>query len=119
MTDTVFIEELSLRGKHGVYDWEWEKPQEFLFDIYADVDLTKAAKSDKLDDTVCWTYMHKIAKEVIDGPTIYLIEKIATTVAERILEGEPRVTSVTVKLRKNEILDEGVPGVSVTRSQRS
>lgn len=115
--DKVFIENLSLRGKHGVYEWEWEKEQEFMFDITAEVDVKKAAKTDKLDDTVCWTYMHDIAKSVIDGPTMYLIERIATTVADRILEGEPRIKSITVKIRKNEILQNGIPGVCITRTR--
>ena len=117
MRDKVFIRDLSLRGKHGVYEWEWEKPREFIFDITADFDISKAAKSDKLEDTVCWTYLHKIAKEVIDGPTIFLIERIADTVAQRILEGEERVAAVTVTIRKNEILEEGVPGVTITRTR--
>ena len=117
MSDKVFIRDLSLRGKHGVYEWEWEQAQEFIFDITADVDVSKAAKSDQLEDTVCWTYLHKIAKEVIEGPTMYLIERIAETTARRILEGEERVASVSVTVRKNEILEEGVPGVTITRTR--
>ena len=116
--DKVFIKDLSLRGKHGVYEWEWEKEQEFIFDIIADVDISKAVKSDKLDDTVCWTTMYEIAKDVVAGPTIYLIERIADTVARRILEGEKRIQSITVTIRKSEILSEGVPGVTITRTQR-
>ena len=115
--DTVFIEHLRLKGKHGVYDWEWQKDQEFEFDIAAQVDIAKAAASDKLEDTVCWTYLYKIAKEVIDGPTIYLIERIAEEVAQRILAHEPRIASVSVTIRKNEILDEGIPGVTITRTR--
>ncbi len=115
--DKVFIQDLSLRGKHGVFEWEWEKEQEFIFDITAEVDIRKAAQTDKLEDTVCWTYLHDIAKSVIASPTIYLIEKIATTVAERILEGEPRIRAVRIKLRKNEILENGVPGVSIVRTR--
>jgi len=99
----VFIDGLKLRGKHGVYDWEWEKEQEFRIDLSAEVDLDKAAASDKLEDTVCWTYMYEIAKAVISGPTVYLIERIADTIARRILEGEPRISSITVSVRKNEI----------------
>jgi len=117
MADKVFIQHLKLKGRHGVYDWEWEKEQEFEFNIVAEVDIAKAAKSDKLDDTVCWTYLYNIAKEVIAGPTIYLIERIASTVAGRILEGEPRIASVTVTIRKNEILSEGIPGVTITRTR--
>ena len=116
MADRVFIEHLSLRGKHGVYDWEWEKSQEFIIDISADIDLAAAAKSDDITDTADWTGMYSIAKEVIEGPSMYLIEKIAEIIAMRILE-DKRIKSITVQVRKNEILAEGVPGVSITRNR--
>ena len=117
MTDKVFIENLSFRGKHGVYEHEWHNAQEFIIDISADVDLSVAAKSDKLEDTVCWTTMYDIAKDVIQGPLCYLIEKIAETIAMRILEDE-KVLSVTVRVRKNEIVENAVPGVTITRTRQ-
>ncbi len=115
--DKVFIENLTLRGIHGVYEFEWKEPQEFVIDITAETDLAPSAKSDDLKDTVDWQPMYKIAKDVIVGPRISLIEKIADTIASRILEVETRVTSVTVRVRKAEILDEGVPGVLIRRAR--
>ncbi|HEY4526762.1 MAG TPA: dihydroneopterin aldolase [Candidatus Paceibacterota bacterium] len=114
--DKVFIENLTLRGIHGVYEFEWKEPQEFVIDIGIETDLSKSALSDDLGDTVDWQPMYKIAKEVIEGPRISLIEKIADTIATRILENK-KITSVNVKVRKNEILDEGIPGVFITRTR--
>ena len=99
-----------------MYDWEWEKEQEFIIDIAVDVDLRKSARSDDIADTVDWASLYKIAKEVIDGPTMYLIERIAETIATRILENE-RIQSTTISVRKNEILENGVPGVTITRTR--
>ncbi len=114
--DKVSIQNLKLRGKHGVYGWEWEKEQEFIIDISADVDLNIAAKSDDLGDTLDWVYMHKTATDVIGGPTIYLIEKIADTIATKILE-DRRVKAVTVGVRKSEIVENAIPGVTITRTR--
>jgi len=114
--DKVFIENLTLRGIHGVYEFEWKEPQEFVIDISIETDLSRPAKSDDLADTVDWQPMYKIAKEVIEGPRISLIEKIADTIATRILQNE-KITSASVKVRKNEILDDGVPGVLITRTR--
>ncbi|RJQ34643.1 dihydroneopterin aldolase [Candidatus Parcubacteria bacterium] len=115
--DKVFIENLTLRGIHGVYEFEWQEPQEFIFDIIAEADLSKSAKTDDLNDTVDWQGMYKIAKDVIEGPRISLIEKIAETVATRILAENEKIQSITIKLRKSEILDEGIPGVMITRTR--
>ncbi len=116
MADKVYIRDLKLRGKHGVYDWEWEKEQEFIVNIVADVDVREAGKSDNLEHTADWQSMHRIARDTVAGPTVYLIEKMATIIAEKILE-HPRVQSVTVSICKNEILSDGVPGVSITRTR--
>lgn len=116
MQDNVFINNLTLRGIHGVYEYEWKEPQEFVIDISITTDLSKSAKSDDLADTVDWQPLYKIAKEVIEGPRISLIEKIADTIATRILAND-KIKSVTVTVRKSEILDDGVPGVSITRTR--
>ena len=50
--DFVFIEELALRGKHGVSDEERSNEQEFLVDIRASCSTKRAAASDKLEDTL-------------------------------------------------------------------
>jgi len=52
----------------------------------------------------------------VGGPSTYLIEKMATDIAEKILQHR-RVQSVTVSVCKKEILADGIPGVSITRTR--
>ena len=112
--DKVFIEGLSIAGKHGVAEHERRVEQEFVLDISALFDARKAAKSDKIKDTVDYSRFRDIAREVIASSPHYLIEKIAGTIANKILK-DRRIKEVTVTIRKPAVLPSGVPGITITR----
>ncbi len=115
--DTIFIQHLVLRGIHGAHEHEWLKPQEFVLDINANIDVSTAALSDNLEDTVNWTDLQHIAKNVVDGPKILLIERMAEIIAKHILAHDARITAVSVTVKKTEALVCGVPGVTITRTR--
>jgi len=114
--DAVFIERVRFRGKHGVSDEERQSEQEFLIDIVASIDLRQAAASDQLSDTADYRRFRDIAREVIEGPSVQLIERLAGLIAERVLK-ETNVESVTVTVKKTSRLPNGTPGVSVERTR--
>jgi 7,8-dihydroneopterin aldolase/epimerase/oxygenase len=114
--DRIFIERLSLKGKHGVHDREREVEQEFLFDIAVECDTQKAGSTDHLADTLDYVRFRDIAREVVEENSFYLIEKLAETVAQKILE-DVRVLTVSVTIRKPAALESGVPGVVVIRTR--
>jgi dihydroneopterin aldolase len=114
--DTVFIEGLSVAGKHGVMDHERSIEQEFLVDIEAQFDTRASARSDKLPDTLDYGRMRDIAREVIEGEHSYLIERLAERMAQRILE-DGRIAQVSVAIRKPAVFPSGVPGIRITRSR--
>ena len=112
----IFIEKLVLKGKHGVSDREREVAQEFQIDISAEADTRASAESDEISDTVNYKDFAKIAREVIEGPSAHLIETLAHKIAERILEDE-RIKAVSVTVRKPQVLESGIPGVTIVRSR--
>jgi dihydroneopterin aldolase len=114
--DTVFLERLSLSGKHGVHDHERAQDQEFLIDISASLDTRPAAASDELQDAVDYGGFRAIAQEVIGGGTCHLIETLADRIAVKLLE-DTRLSSVTVAIRKPHIYPDCMPGVSITRQR--
>lgn len=116
MVDTVFIRDLKLLGKHGVYDAERNVEQEFIIDIEAEIDTGAAAQSDKLEDTIDYVRFKTIAEEVIQNQSHYLVEKIGDLIANKILE-DKRIQSVSVTIKKPTVLENGVPGVKIIRSQ--
>lgn len=114
--DKIFVEDLVVIGKHGVMEHEWSHDQKFLVDIIAEFDASKGAKTDKLADTLDYVHLCDIARSTIEGTSVYLIERLATSIARQILE-DKRVSEVRVTIRKPTVLPSGVPGVTITRKQ--
>ncbi len=50
--DEIRLTGISVRAHHGVYPEEQEKGQEFVVDVVAQIDLSAAGESDRLEDTV-------------------------------------------------------------------
>lgn len=96
---TIFIENLVVRGKHGVTKKERERAQEFRIDISAEVDTKAATISDDIADTANYSDFADVARAVVEGPALKLVESIADRIADRILK-DKRVKKVAVTVRK-------------------
>jgi dihydroneopterin aldolase len=114
--DYIFIEGLKVAGKHGVTDTERKVEQEFQIDVRMEVDTKKAAQSDKLADALDYAPVKEKLIEIIQTNSFYLIERLADTIASEILK-DKRITKVELTIRKTAVWDNGVPGVTIARSQ--
>jgi 7,8-dihydroneopterin aldolase/epimerase/oxygenase len=97
--DRILLEGMSFQGRHGVRPAERERPQEFKVDIEVDCDLSEPGKSDRIEDTVDYRQVRSIAKEVIEGESQKLLERLAALIADRVLQLE-RVAGVSVRISK-------------------
>jgi dihydroneopterin aldolase len=97
--DRVLLEGMSFHGRHGVRAAERQKPQEFRVDVEVDCDLSEPGRTDRIEDTVDYTRVRAIAKEVIEGDSYKLLESLAARIAERVLE-LPKVGAVVVRIAK-------------------
>ncbi|MDI1347365.1 MAG: dihydroneopterin aldolase, partial [Pseudolabrys sp.] len=57
MNDRIFIKGLSLHAFHGVMAYEAKVGQTFTIDLDLDIDLSDAARSDKVNDTVSYAHV--------------------------------------------------------------
>src|SRR5438067_9398219 len=97
--DRIELRGMSFQGRHGVRDAERESPQEFRVDIEVEADLREAARTDRLADTVDYTKVRAAAREVIEGPSMQLLEALAGAIADRVLR-LPHVAAVSVRVVK-------------------
>ena len=100
MTDRIFINELSLHAYHGVMAHEAKVGQTFTVDLELEIDLSGAARSDKVVDTVSYDKVVECASEAFCAQRFRLIEAAAGRVADAILAKFPRVLSVQVTIHK-------------------
>jgi dihydroneopterin aldolase len=99
MSDRIELRGLRVRGHHGVFEHERRDGQEFVLDIVVWVDLTHAARSDRLEDTLDYGAMAERAAAIVGGPPCNLIEAVAARVADDVFS-DVRVQTVEVVLHK-------------------
>jgi dihydroneopterin aldolase len=97
--DTIRIAGLRVRGNHGVYDVERRAGQDFVVDAVLEVDVSAAAASDDLADTVHYGELAEALAAVIAGEPVNLLETLATRLASVCLAA-PRVAAATVTVHK-------------------
>ena len=100
MSDRIFINGLSLHAYHGVVPYEGKVGQTFTIDLELEIDLAAAARSDKVMDTVSYDKVVECAATAFCAQKFRLIEAAAGKVADAVLAGFPRVTTVKVTIHK-------------------
>lgn len=100
MTDRIFINGLALHAYHGVMAHEAKVGQTFSIDLELEIDLSAAARSDKVVDTVSYDKVVECVSEAFCAQRLKLIEAAAGKVADAVLAAFPRVRSVQVTIHK-------------------
>ena len=100
--DKIQLEGMIFYGHHGASPAEQEVGQRFVVDLEAHRDLSAAGRSDELGDTVSYSEVFRLVKEIVEGPRRKLLENLAETIAERVLQGFD-VDAVRVRIKKPEV----------------
>lgn len=100
MSDAIFVNGLVLHAYHGVMPHEAKVGQTFMLDLDLEIDLSAAARSDKVIDTVSYDKVVECTAEAFCSERHRLIEAAAGCVADAVLAAFPRVRSVRVTIHK-------------------
>jgi dihydroneopterin aldolase len=100
MTDSIFINGLALHAYHGVMPHEGKVGQTFKLDLLLDIDLTEAARSDRLAHTVSYDQVAAVASEAFCEERYRLIEAAAGAVIDALLRKFPSVKRVQITIHK-------------------
>ena len=118
--DKIIIKDLNIFAYHGVNPEEKENGQNFVIDCVLAVDLTRACRSDDLNDTVNYAQVVKTIRRVFTAVKYDLIERAAQAVCDAVLAEHGAVRSITLTLKKPEApirADFGYVAVEITRDR--
>jgi dihydroneopterin aldolase len=114
----VALRGLEAFGRHGALPAERELGQRFVVDVVLHLPDCPAADTDDLSDTVDYGVLAAAVAEVVEGPPVALIERLAGLIADRAL-ADPRVEIAEVTVRKPHVaLPQPVSEASVTIVRR-
>lgn len=99
MSDRITLTGLRVFGRHGVFEHEKRDGQEFVVDITAWLDLSAAAKTDDLTQTLHYGELAQLAAGIVGGEPYDLIESVAGKIADEVLRDE-RLNAVEVTVHK-------------------
>ncbi|MEM1412869.1 MAG: dihydroneopterin aldolase [Pseudomonadota bacterium] len=99
MNDRVFIDDLRIPTVIGVYDWEREITQTISLDLEMAFDISAAAASDAIEDTLDYKAVSKRLIAFVEGSEFQLVEALAEHCARIILNEFP-VDWLRLKLSK-------------------
>lgn len=97
--DKVLLYGLRFYGYHGVWPEEKKLGQWFEVDLEMWGDFTQASKTDNLEDALDYSIVYQLVKTVIEGPSVNLLEKLASQIAGALLEIDS-IQKVQVRVKK-------------------
>lgn len=101
--DKILLEGMTFYGRHGTLAAERELGQRFVVDVVLYCDLEAAGRSDDLEQTVDYSEVHRIAREIVEGEPVNLTETVAERIASTVLREQARVDAVRVKVAKPDV----------------
>jgi 7,8-dihydroneopterin aldolase/epimerase/oxygenase len=113
---TIALRNIRVLARHGADPGEREREQRFDIDVVATLDLSAAAASDDIAETLHYGRLHERIVRVVRERSHTLIESVAADVLDVVFE-DARVRSATVTVSKPELLDGATPSVTLERGR--
>lgn len=97
MTDRIRITGIEVLARHGVLDFEKQTEQKFLIDLELTLEMTAAAATDRLENTVDYGELSRRTHDFVASNSFDLIERLAHGVADLAMEySQVEAAEVTV-----------------------
>lgn len=96
---TIRITDLKLKAIIGIFAWERKIKQELIINLSLEFDSSKAAQSDRIEDTVDYKKLKLRIIDLVKTSQFHLIEKLVEEVLTLVMQ-EPKVQFATVRIDK-------------------
>ena len=115
---TIRLKNIKIYAFHGCMEEEGKIGSDYLVNLWVKCDLDKAAKSDRLSDTIDYVLLQKIVKKEMSARS-KLLEHVALRIIESIFNQVPLAMSTKVTVSKlNPPIGGDVEEVGVTMKSK-
>ena len=116
MSFDIDISKIKCFGKHGIYDHEKQKDQEFLVDIHINI---STFSEDDINKTLNYEEIVNLVKKIVNTESYDLIETLAKHISEQIafkyVKSEATLQEIKVTVHKPDtILKDMTEGIAVS-----
>lgn len=120
MKNIIRIKNAVFYAYHGAFSEEQSIGGKFEVDLDILTDFSEAAKTDTLESTIDYDKAYQLIRNLVVKRKFFLIETLAMSISDEILNSFPNALELTVKVRKNNVPLGGVidyAEVEVTKSR--
>lgn len=116
--DKIFIQDLSVYAIVGIYDWERQVPQQLLLSIELACDISKAAETQDLEDSVNYAAVAERLEGFIVESQFLLLETLAEQSVAMIMK-EFSTPWVKFRCQKTQVMKNAkAVGVEIVRGSQ-
>jgi len=108
MINVIRIKNASFYAYHGALQEEQNIGGKFEADVDIYTDFTKAAKEDALKSTINYDEIYRYINILVHEKKYYLIETLATVIADQLLKRYPQIKKLNIRIRKRHVPVGGV-----------
>lgn len=104
---TIELEGMEFKAYHGCLEQEKVRGNSFVVDFRGDLDLSAAAESDNLNDTLNYAEIYEIVADEMSIPS-ELLENVAGRIMKAIEKRFPQLISFSIRVSKKRPPVDGV-----------
>jgi dihydroneopterin aldolase len=101
--DRLRLKGLTLFPRLGVTDWEKEGVNKIAVDVDLYLDLSLAAREDRVSATVDYSEVYRVLQDVSKVKKYHLIEALAQAMVDALFVQYPQIHRVHVRVRKKNL----------------
>ena len=113
MKGTIELKGLQFHASHGCFDFEREEGTDYIVDFEAELDISRAAESDRLEDTLDYGRVCDIIAEQMDIPS-NLLEHVAGRIIAAVRSEYPEVGHIRLRIEKMDPPVAGLDSATLT-----
>lgn len=98
--DILTLKSLQYQGRHGYYEQEQTEGNTFEVDLVFGLNLSAAASTDDLNNTIDYQTAEGIVKKIMHGPSVKLIETLAQRIGKKLFDSFPEARKLEIRVRK-------------------
>ena len=95
----IHIDGIRLHARHGVLPQEQLTGNDYIINVRASYDISRAMQTDDVADTLNYAEVYNIIKEEMSIPS-KLIEHVAGRIADRLMDSYSQISSVMLRITK-------------------
>ncbi|MBM4403599.1 MAG: dihydroneopterin aldolase [Candidatus Cloacimonetes bacterium] len=103
----ISLNEMVFYGYHGVFDEERKLGQRFVVSVDLYTDDTKDELIHRLEDTVDYTQVYAVIRDVMETEQFHLLEHCANIIADRLLSEFDLIQMAQIRIQKPSVAIQG------------